>query len=245
MKININDFINEYCASFPAVDPALPSDLIPIVKSFLERFEPLNETPVASIQGRWQDRQIASVIPNRAKVLDLGCGDGKLLSFLMREKQIFGQGVELKSEKVFKAIENGIPVFQANIETDLIMFRDRGFDYVILEETLQTLQNPLSLLGEMLRIGRRGIVTFPNFGYWKVRLDLLLRGKMPVSDALPYRWHDTPNIHLFTYDDFRQLLESHACYIEVGYALVNGEIGEINENSNLEAEELLLVVRKQ
>lgn len=243
MKIDINNFLKEQVVSNDSVDPTLPEEIFPLIKSFLDRFEPLSTSPT-KFSERWQDEYILKIIPEKARVLDLGCADGKLLKYLITEKNIFGQGVDLDQENILRAIENNVPVFHADIESELSIFQEHSFDYVILEETLQTLKNPLATLKEMLRIGRRGIISFPNFGYWKVRLDLLIRGKMPVAHSLPYRWYDTPNIHLFTYNDFVEMLDEFNCYVEVGYALMNNEVIEINDKCNLESEELLLVIHK-
>lgn len=225
-------------------DRSLPEEVKPILKDFLavvKDYDCFGERPA----GRWQDRQMSRLISQGASVLDLGCGDGKLLQNLISERSVFGQGVELDREKVYQCIENGVSVFQADIDKGLSIFNDQSFDYVILEETLQTLKDPVATLTEMLRIGRQGIVTFPNFGYWKVRMDLLVRGRMPVTDWLPYRWYDTPNIHLFTYDDFVHLIQQFHCTIKEGYAMVNGQVVGLDEGTNFEAEELLLVIKKE
>jgi methionine biosynthesis protein MetW len=123
-------------------------------------------------------------------------------------------------------------------------FADQSFDYVILEETLQTLHHPTEVLSDMLRVGRTGIVSFPNFAYWRVRLDLALRGRMPVPDTLPYRWHDTPNIHLLTLGDFLDWARDHGVNIAAGHALVEGDVRPLHDKDGLYAEEVLLVVEK-
>jgi len=144
---------------------------------------------------------IASWIPQGASVLDLGCGDGSLLRYLQEARQVRGYGVEIDDENIVAAIRNGVNVIQGDLESGLSGFEDGAFDYVLLSQTLQAMRHTEALVREMLRVGREGIVSFPNFGYWKARLDVL-RGRMPVSDELPYQWYDTPNVHLCTVRDF-------------------------------------------
>jgi len=144
---------------------------------------------------------IAHWVKPDARVLDLGCGDGSLFKYLQRERNICGYGVEIDDDNVLACVHNGVNVIQRNLERGLRDFEDQSFDYVILSQTLQAMRNGERLIQEMLRVGREGIVTFPNFGYWRNRLQVL-RGRMPLSDNLPYQWFDTPNIHLCTIDDF-------------------------------------------
>lgn len=147
---------------------------------------------------------IASWIPQGASVLDLGCGDGALLSHLGEKRGATGYGVEIDGERVLAAVSRGVNVLQMNLESGLSTFGDDAFDFVILSQTLQAMRRADLVLREMLRVGREGIVTFPNFGYWRHRL-AIARGRMPVSDSLPYQWYDTPNIHLCTVRDFEDL----------------------------------------
>ena len=144
------------------------------------------------------------VKPN-SQVLDLGCGHGELLSFLKTEKNVRGYGLEINPEKITQCIKNGINVIEQNLDAGLSNFKDNSIDTVIMAQALQAVQSPDILVDEMLRIGNQAIVTFPNFGYWRTRLYLLLKGRMPMSEALPYNWYDTPNIHLCTFKDFEQL----------------------------------------
>ncbi len=144
---------------------------------------------------------IAHWVKADARVLDLGCGDGALFKYLQRERAISGYGVEIDDANVLACVKNGVNVVQRNLERGLREFDDQSFDYVILSQTLQAMRNGERILHEMLRVGREGIVTFPNFGYWRNRMHVL-RGRMPVSENLPYQWFDTPNIHLCTLDDF-------------------------------------------
>ena len=147
---------------------------------------------------------IGSWIPEGARVLDLGCGDGVLLAGLMATHGATGYGIEIDAAHVLASVKNGVNVVQADIEDGLASFGDNSFDFVILSQTLQAMRHTEDLVVEMLRVGREAIVTFPNFGYWRHRLDIL-RGHMPVSESLPYSWYDTPNIHLCTVKDFEDL----------------------------------------
>ena len=140
-----------------------------------------------------------------ARVLDLGCGDGTLLRHLWQQKQAPGYGVEIDDAKVVECIRNDVNVLQMDLEGGLSVFQDGSFDYVILSETLQAIRHQEALLKEMLRVGKEAIVSFPNFGFWKARLQITFGGHMPVSEQLPYQWYDTPNLHHCTLLDFEDL----------------------------------------
>lgn len=140
-----------------------------------------------------------------SQVLDLGCGEGQLLKYLQEEKQVRGYGLEINPEKLTACIRNGVNVIEQNLDNGLGNFADNSSDTVIMTQALQAVKRPDELLDEMLRIGKEAIVTFPNFGYWKTRFYLLLKGRMPMSDTLPYNWYDTPNIHMCTFRDFEIL----------------------------------------
>lgn len=226
-----------------SLDLTVSSDLYPLIEALLKKEYPASQTNGS--HTRWQDDWIVKIIPSHSRILDLGCGEGKLLQRLCQEKPLFAQGVELDYQKALSALEKGVAIFQVDLETGLHIFPDKSFDYVIMEDTLQTLKDASKSLEEMLRIGKLGIVTFPNFGYWKVRLDFLLRGRMPVTEWLPYHWYNTPNIHFFTYEDFLHLLREHDCLVEKGYALSQNNILPLNDKTNWEAEELLLVIRRK
>jgi methionine biosynthesis protein MetW len=150
-------------------------------------------------------RVVAGMIPEGSRVLDLGCGAGDLLVELIANRGCRGQGVEVSTEAFHACVARGIPVVQADIDEGLPDFEDGAFDVVVLSQTLQATRRPVPVLREMMRVGRVGIVSFPNFGHWRVRVDLGVRGRMPVSATLPYRWSETPNIHLCTIRDFEEL----------------------------------------
>ncbi len=152
--------------------------------------------------------QIAHHITPGASVLDVGCSDGLLLDYLRREKQVDGRGIELDAERVARAVARGLSVVQGNADHDLAAFPDASVDFAILSETLQAMQRPDEVLAHLLRIGRRAIVAFPNFGHWRVRANILFGGRMPVTKGLPQSWYETENIHLCTIDDFRALAAS-------------------------------------
>ncbi|CAH1904006.1 Methionine biosynthesis protein MetW [Candidatus Nitrotoga sp. HW29] len=144
---------------------------------------------------------IASWIPQGASVLDLGCGDGSLLRYLQDTSKVQGYGVEISDDNIVACIQNQVNVIQGDLESGLSGFESNAFDYVILSQTLQATRHTEPLMQEMLRAGREGIVSFPNFGYWRNRMNIL-QGNMPVSEVLPYQWYDTPNVHLCTLIDF-------------------------------------------
>lgn len=150
---------------------------------------------------------VADWIEPGSHVLDLGCGDGALLDFLQRHKQVTGYGLEVGIRKVNQCIRRGVNVIHADIEAGLGEFAENGFDYVVMSQTIQATHYPLDLLAEMLRIGRQGIVSMPNFGHWRCRLQLGLLGTMPVSAALPAAWYNTENLHLCSLKDFDRLCQ--------------------------------------
>lgn len=151
---------------------------------------------------------IAAWVRPGAKVLDLGCGDGSLLKYLRDSRGAFGYGVEIADEKIAACVKNGVNVIQSDLESGLSTFASNSFDYVILSQTLQAMRHTEDIVKEMLRVGREAIVSFPNFGYWRHRLQVLT-GHMPVSPDLPYQWYDTPNIHLCTLRDFEDFCATH------------------------------------
>ena len=165
---------------------------------------------------------IAQCIPRAAHVLDLGCGDGTLLKYLQQSRGVTGYGVEIDDARVLACVNNGVHVIQGDLERGLAEFADGSFDFVVLSQTLQAMRNTERIVREMLRVGRAGIVTFPNFGHWKNRLQIL-RGRMPVSDRLPFEWFDTPNIHLCTIADFERFCAERGIRIVSRAVLSNGQ----------------------
>jgi len=145
---------------------------------------------------------IADLILKNSRVLDVGCGDGELMSFLYKNITKDVRGIEISKQNVQKCISKGLTVIEGDAEKDLIQFPDSSFDIVILGQTLQAFLNPEKVLNELLRVGKKAIVTIPNFGHWKVRLNLLFKGTMPVTKSLPHQWHNTPNLHMCTIKDF-------------------------------------------
>ncbi|HEY8354537.1 MAG TPA: methionine biosynthesis protein MetW [Methylophilaceae bacterium] len=165
---------------------------------------------------------IANWVKFGCKALDLGCGDGKLLHFLKHSMEVRGYGVEKDDENWLRCLQNGINVIQMDLEAGLSEFEAQSFDVVILSQTLQAMHNTERIVEEMLRVGREAIVTFPNFGYWRNRLQLV-RGQMPVSDDLPYQWYDTPNVHLCTIKDFDRFCASRNIHVKERLVLTRGQ----------------------
>ncbi|MCA3254291.1 MAG: methionine biosynthesis protein MetW [Alphaproteobacteria bacterium] len=159
-------------------------------------------------------RVIADMVPAGSRVLDVGCGDGALMAALRDEKGVEARGIELAAGDVAAAVARGLSVVQGDADTDLGDYPADAFDVVILSQTLQATREPAKVLDELLRIGRRAIVSFPNFGHWRVRLSILLGGRMPMTAALPVEWYETPNIHLCSIDDFRALAASRGAAID-------------------------------
>ncbi len=175
---------------------------------------------------------IADIITENTRVLDVGCNDGSLMEFLKKNKNIDIRGIEISKEKVQTCISKGLTVIEGDAEFDLKQFPDKSFDYVVLGQTLQAFINPEKVIKELLRVGNKAIVTIPNFGHWKVRLNLLVQGTMPVTKTLPNEWYNTPNIHMCTIKDFFKFSETMNFKIFKSFALMNKNVSTIN-SSNL------------
>ena len=175
----------------------------------------------ATLNGRPDFEAIAAWIRPGSTILDLGCGDVSLLAYLADKVQVTGYGIEISDGNVLACVRNGVNVIQSDLDRGLAGFDAGSFDYVILSQTLQAMRNTEVIVQEMLRVGREGIVTFPNFGHWESRLQTLF-GRMPVSDSLPYQWYDTPNIHLCTVKDFQSFCTSHAIRVTDSVVLHRG-----------------------
>jgi methionine biosynthesis protein MetW len=165
---------------------------------------------------------IAEHVAPGSRALDVGCGDGALMAALRDQRQVDARGLEIDPANVAAAVGRGLSVVQGDADRDLAAYPDASFDYAILSQTLQTTRNPHRVLDELLRIGRKAFVSFPNFAHWRVRASLLWGGRMPVTRLLPERWYDTPNIHHVTIDDFRALLKERAITVEGQWFLNHG-----------------------
>ncbi len=174
----------------------------------------MSPVPAAPVLARADLRLIADMVAAGSRVLDVGCGDGALLDFLVYAKAVDGRGIEIGMDGVHACVSHGLSVIQGNADTDLADYPTDAFDYVILSQTLQATRKPREVLNHLVRIGRHAIVSFPNFGYWRVRLSLLLLGRMPVTRRLGYQWYETPNIHFCTISDFTDLCRDLGITIE-------------------------------
>jgi len=174
---------------------------------------------------------ISQIIKNNKRVLDVGCGDGTLMEYLKINQKNDVRGLEPKKDLVQKCISKGLSVIEGDAEKELIQFPKKSFDYVVLSQTLQAFLNPEEVLNQLLRIGRQTIVSIPNFGYWKVRLHLLFKRTMPVTQNLPNAWYDTPNLHMCTIQDFFNFCNEKKITIDKSMCLTNEKISEITKGN--------------
>jgi methionine biosynthesis protein MetW len=203
---------------------------------------PDNSSHRSTRAGRTDFTIIGEIIERRSKVLDLGCGEGELLAWLVENKSVIARGVEIEPVRVRKAIARGLSAYQGDINEGLSDYPDGAFDYVILSQTLQETRDPRRVLSEMLRVGRRAIVSFPNFGHWRVRLSMLLSGQAPKTRLFPYDWYDSPNIHFLTVRDFEALAVQEGFRIERRYFVAGAS--KVSLLPNLLAEVAVYLVRK-
>ena len=190
---------------------------------------------------------ITELVKEKSKILDLGCGEGNLFKMLIDKKQAKGVGVEINEECVIKALQKGLSVIQGDLDKGLKEFSDKSFDYAILNQTLQSTNNPEFVIDEMLRVSKRSIVSFPNFAYWKVRFYLFFKGKMPKSRHLPYEWYNTPNIHLCTVNDFFEFCKIRDIKIEEAIYLTRKKVRRgflMKAIKNFFCEEAVFIISK-
>jgi len=197
---------------------------------------------VREILGRRDYAIISELVEPNARVLDLGCGDGELLQWLVENKGVEARGIEIDGRKVQQAIARGTSVYQGDIDEGLAGYPDQSFDYVILSQTLQETRRPLKVLEEMLRVGRRAIVAFPNYGHWSVRLSLLWTGRAPRTSSFPHHWYDSPNIHFLTIRDFEVLAREQGWMVERKIFLCGHRVSTFL--GNFMAEVAVFLVRK-
>ena len=191
---------------------------------------------------------ISELIENNTRVLDVGCGDGTLMKFLKDNKNVDTRGLEISKENVQNCISKGLSIIEGNAEKDLHQFPDLSFDYVVLSQTLQAFYDPEKVIEDLLRVAKKAIVTIPNFGYWKVRIHLLLKGTMPVTDALPNEWYSTPNIHMCSIKDFYNFCFQKKIYMTKSIALNKEKTSSINKRNinlkNLNSELGIFLIKK-
>jgi methionine biosynthesis protein MetW len=185
-----------------------------------------------------QDDALAGLIDINSRVLDVGCGDGSLLLYLKKNKRVDGRGLEINQKNVQECLARGLAVIEGDAEKDLINYPDNSFDTAILNQAIQQFYEPRKVLNELLRIAKKAIITIPNFGYWKVRLSLLLKGTMPVTKTLPHSWYDTPNLHMSSIKDFYNLCSLDNIKVIKSISITSDKISDIKTN-NLEVKNLI------
>ena len=194
----------------------------------------------ATLEMRPDFKIVAEIVQPGTRVLDLGCGEGLLLAWLATNKKVLARGVEIEAQNVRKAIARGVSAYQGDIDEGLADYPDKAFDYVILSQTLQETRAPLKVLTEMLRVGRKAIISFPNFGHWTVRAAMLFSGQAPKTDLFPYDWYNSPNIHFLSINDFEDLCRKNGFPIERRYFLSGSK--KVNWLPNLRAQTAVFLV---
>ena len=191
-----------------------------------------------NLKMKLEDDVLAGLIDINSRVLDVGCGDGSLLLHLKKNKRVDGRGIEIDQKRVQESVAKGLAVIEGDAEKDLINYPDSSFDFAILNQSLQQFYDPRVVLNELLRIAKNAIVTIPNFGYWKVRINLLFQGTMPVTKTLPNTWYNTPNLHMCTIKDFYNLCKLDNIKIIKSISVSGGKISNI-QKGNMEIKNLL------
>ena len=187
---------------------------------------------------RFEDDVLAGLIDANSRVLDVGCGDGSLLLHLKKIKNVDGRGLEIDQKRVQESVAKGLAVIEGDAEKDLVDYPNASFDFAILNQSLQQFHDPRKVLDELLRVAKKAIITIPNFGYWKVRLNLLFKGTMPVTENLPHTWYNTPNIHMCTIKDFYNLCKLDNIEIVKSISISSDKVSDI-QKSNLEVKNLI------
>ena len=187
---------------------------------------------------RFEDDILARLIDANSRVLDVGCGDGSLLLHLKKIKNVDGRGLEIDQKRVQESVAKGLAVIEGDAEKDLVDYPNASFDFAILNQSLQQFHDPRKVLDELLRVAKKAIITIPNFGYWKVRLNLLFKGTMPVTENLPHTWYNTPNLHMCTIKDFYNLCKLDNIEIVKSISISSDKVSDI-QKSNLEVKNLI------
>ena len=187
---------------------------------------------------RFEDDVLAGLIDANSRVLDVGCGDGSLLLHLKKIKNVDGRGLEIDQKRVQESVAKGLAVIEGDAEKDLVDYPNASFDFAILNQSLQQFHDPRKVLDELLRVAKKAIITIPNFGYWKVRLNLLFQGTMPVTENLPHTWYNTPNLHMCTIKDFHNLCKLDNIEIVKSISVSSDKVSNI-QKSNLEVKNLI------
>ena len=187
---------------------------------------------------RFEDDVLAGLIDANSRVLDVGCGDGSLLLHLKKIKNVDGRGLEIDQKRVQESVGKGLAVIEGDAEKDLVDYPNASFDFAILNQSLQQFHDPRKVLDELLRVAKKAIITIPNFGYWKVRLNLLFQGTMPVTENLPHTWYNTPNLHMCTIKDFYNLCKLDNIEIVKSISISSDKVSNI-QKSNLEVKNLI------